>query len=127
MKKSTFGVIGVLLVMMLPYVSCTSAAPPAATAAPVDIVYPPHAEDEGVSVVQGLLLEVDASKSTVTVETAQGARDFTVPPDIPLVWDTGYCDLEAVRKAEEDGGEYTCTIVIDDCGEVTDVIFVRIE
>src|SRR3990172_8863359 len=108
MKKFAWVLGTILMALTVLAVSC---AKPAAPAAPV--ATPPK-----VTSVQGTLGDVNKQTSTVTVETAQGPKPFTITPNTTLTFEDKSCTLDQLEALQAGGGNFDCTVVYDAEGNV---------
>lgn len=117
MKKLVWALWLTLLALTLVIAGCAKApatTPPATT---------PPAK---LKIEQGPLTAVSPQKSTVTIETPRGSQTVKVGPKTVLTLEGQACTLEQLAELEASGGDFDCTVVYDEDGNVAALNVYRI-
>ncbi|MBI2849416.1 MAG: hypothetical protein HYX80_00050 [Chloroflexi bacterium] len=118
--KKILWVVGIaLLALALVIAGCAKPAAPTTPPATTTPAAPPK-------VAEGPLTAVSPEKSTITVTTPQGPQTFTIGPQTALTLQGQTCTLEQLAELEASGGDFDCTVVYDEFGEVAAVNVYRI-
>src|SRR3990172_5491490 len=100
MRKITWVLGTILLVLAVGAAGCATKAPPAVKQAPA----------KG-TVVEGTLGDVSVEKKTVTIETPQGLKPFQIGPGTALTVEGKPCTLDQLAALEASGDTFDCTVV----------------
>jgi hypothetical protein len=118
MKKITWILGTILLVSALILAGCSTSttSTPTSTSTTSSSTQQPQ-----VNVTEGTLTGVNTQNPSITVQTQQGSQTFPISPNTGLSIGGTSCTIGQLADLQAAGGDYNCSVVYDDDGNVVGV------